>query len=176
MSGIAGTKTAQQDFRVAMDDGEQVVEVVGHPAREAADGFHFLGLAELGFQATLFGNFPLRAPDAKQESVDDYSADAVEKVAGLAVGSSLHRFAFKNQVARAKELTYENEIFWLVNVEQIAQRKATHVLPGGKSVEAGQGIVALGKVQIAVQVFQLLIFGQRDRQGLLQFAAPDAFR
>ena len=37
----------QQEVAVAEDGGEQVVEVVGDPAGELADGLHLLGLAEL---------------------------------------------------------------------------------------------------------------------------------
>ena len=37
----------QQQFGVATDDGEHVVEVVRHPASKLADGFHLLRLAQL---------------------------------------------------------------------------------------------------------------------------------
>ena len=43
----------QQQRGMAVDDGEDVVEIVGDAAGELADGFHFLGLAQLLFQAFL---------------------------------------------------------------------------------------------------------------------------
>ena len=41
---------------VAADDGEQVVEVVGHAAGQAADGLHLLRLAELLLQLAALGD------------------------------------------------------------------------------------------------------------------------
>ncbi|EKD40685.1 MAG: hypothetical protein ACD_74C00247G0002 [uncultured bacterium] len=43
-----------QQLAVAEDDGEDVVEVVGNPSGQDADGFHFLGLDKLAFQHFLF--------------------------------------------------------------------------------------------------------------------------
>lgn len=40
---------ARQQVQVAGDDLQQVIEVVGHAAGEAADGFEFLRLAQLVF-------------------------------------------------------------------------------------------------------------------------------
>ena len=42
-----------QKRRVAVNDGEDVVEIVGNPAGELADGLHFLRLAELLLQPAL---------------------------------------------------------------------------------------------------------------------------
>ena len=47
-SGVAGR--VQRQFRVAEDDAEHVVEIVRHPAGQAADGLHLLGLDELLLQ------------------------------------------------------------------------------------------------------------------------------
>src|SRR3712207_2296859 len=54
--GILG-QAALEEFNVAHDDGEQVVEVVSDAAGELTDGLHLLGLPEslLGLQA--LGNF-----------------------------------------------------------------------------------------------------------------------
>src|SRR5689334_6159358 len=44
---VLGLDLGEQDVGASEDDGEEVVEVVGDPAREAADGVHLLGLLEL---------------------------------------------------------------------------------------------------------------------------------
>ncbi len=44
-----------QHVEAADDDGEQVVEVVGHAAGKVADGLHLLRLAELGLDLLLAG-------------------------------------------------------------------------------------------------------------------------
>src|SRR5271168_2005050 len=41
---------------MALDDHEEIVEVVGDAAGETADGFHFLSLAELFFELMTLGN------------------------------------------------------------------------------------------------------------------------
>jgi len=41
---------------VAMNDREEVVEIMGDAAGELADGLHFLGLAELGLEAETLGD------------------------------------------------------------------------------------------------------------------------
>ena len=52
----SGFQLLEQDFGVAVDDHQQVVEVVGDAARQAPDGFHFLRLPELFFQLAALGN------------------------------------------------------------------------------------------------------------------------
>ncbi len=46
----------QDDFDVAIDDGQQVIEVVGNASGELAHGLHFLGLHELFFEVLLTGD------------------------------------------------------------------------------------------------------------------------
>ena len=41
---------------MALNDGEDVVEIMGDAAGELADGFHFLGLAQLGLKILPFGD------------------------------------------------------------------------------------------------------------------------
>ena len=41
---------------MALNDGQDVVEIMGHPGGQLADGFHFLGLAELVFEGDLLGD------------------------------------------------------------------------------------------------------------------------
>ena len=51
--GIVG-ESLQQELGVSGDHHEQIVEIVCNSAREAPDGFHFLGLTKLLFEgATL---------------------------------------------------------------------------------------------------------------------------
>ncbi len=47
---------AQHQFAVALDHGEQVVEVMGDTTGQPAYCFHFLGLPKLLFQVAAFGN------------------------------------------------------------------------------------------------------------------------
>src|SRR5579863_851698 len=54
---------------MAANDGEEIVEVVGHAAGEAAQGVHFLRLAELRFELPLFGGVFLEGTAHKVESV-----------------------------------------------------------------------------------------------------------
>ena len=46
----------EQDLGIAVDDGEEIVEIVGNAAGETADSFHFLRLAELVFEDAAFGD------------------------------------------------------------------------------------------------------------------------
>ncbi len=61
-----------QQRQVAEDDGEQVVEVVGHAAGQLADRLHLLRLTQLLFQGVLLGNVPEDA---------EHADDAVQAVA-----------------------------------------------------------------------------------------------
>jgi hypothetical protein len=53
---MAWRELVEQNLGVAADDHEQIVEVVSDAAGEAADGFHFLGLAELIFEHAALGD------------------------------------------------------------------------------------------------------------------------
>ena len=46
--GIPGGKASEEEAAIAIDDREQIIEVVGDTTGETADGLHFLGLDELG--------------------------------------------------------------------------------------------------------------------------------
>ena len=54
--GWPSGELVEQDLGVSADDHEEIVEVVGDAAGEAADGFHFLGLAELVFENAALGD------------------------------------------------------------------------------------------------------------------------
>src|SRR6185369_12092569 len=47
VAAVGEFERAQEKLAVAIDHGEQIVEVVGDATGEPADGFHLLGLAEL---------------------------------------------------------------------------------------------------------------------------------
>ena len=51
--GVVLEQVLTQQLGVALDDHEQVVEVVRHAACQSPDGFHLLRLAELRFELTL---------------------------------------------------------------------------------------------------------------------------
>ena len=68
-----------EDFAVAADGGEEVVEVVGDAAGEEADGLHFLGLEELLFA---FGEGGFGAV-AGVDGAEDVG-DALEEGGGVA--------------------------------------------------------------------------------------------
>ena len=44
-----GGKFFQNQFACSNDDGEEVIEIMGHTARQSPDAFHLLGLAKLSF-------------------------------------------------------------------------------------------------------------------------------
>src|SRR5258708_6904162 len=49
-----GDNGVKRQFRVAGDDGQQVVEVMGNASCQPANGVHFLGLKQLGFDSQAF--------------------------------------------------------------------------------------------------------------------------
>src|SRR6266446_441089 len=53
---VAEAEVVEEDLGVSADDGEEIVEVVGDAAGEAADGFHFLRLTELIFEDAALGD------------------------------------------------------------------------------------------------------------------------
>ena len=55
---------------MADDDGQQIVEVVSHTGGELADGLHFLGLAQLGFQTPLVGRIKPRGEEEFWSSME----------------------------------------------------------------------------------------------------------
>ena len=61
-------------LRVAGNDAQEVVEVVGDAARQGADGLHLLGLLELGLEALPLGDV---APDGRH--ADDGAGRVLER-------------------------------------------------------------------------------------------------
>jgi hypothetical protein len=49
-------KIFTQQFRIAVNNSQQIVEIMRHSTRQPADGFHFLRLKELLFQMLVLGN------------------------------------------------------------------------------------------------------------------------
>ena len=62
---ILGPHLVQHERGAPVDDGEQVVEIVGHAAGQAADPFHLVGLPELIFEL-----FVLRDIDEESDGAD----------------------------------------------------------------------------------------------------------
>ena len=67
--GDPGASPLEEDVAVAEDDREEVVEVVGHAAGQAADRLHLLGLAELLLQAAPVGDVGEHPEGAGEPSV-----------------------------------------------------------------------------------------------------------
>ena len=65
--GIARLMAHQQEFGIADDDGEQIVEVVRHAAGQLADRLHLLRLGEFGLQRLLLGDV---------DEIEDHAAAA----------------------------------------------------------------------------------------------------
>ena len=85
MQRMAEGELVEHDFGIAADDHEEIVEVVGDAAGEAADGFHFLGLAELVFEHAALG---------------DVFGDGFENVGGLVAGDGTAADADGDEGAR----------------------------------------------------------------------------
>src|SRR5258708_1614857 len=49
-------KFGLQQFNLSEDDAKKIIEIVGDAAGQPADGVHFLGLQELAFEGSPFGN------------------------------------------------------------------------------------------------------------------------
>ena len=63
---MLGAKSILMQFRAAQHRGENVVEIVGHAARQRADGLHFLRPAQFVLQPPEFRS---SAPSAQVRSV-----------------------------------------------------------------------------------------------------------
>ena len=63
---MLGAGAQQGDFEVAVDDLQQVVEVVGHAGRELADGLHLLRLQPGFLVVAALGDVHLRSEEVEQ--------------------------------------------------------------------------------------------------------------
>ncbi len=61
---LTGGEAIPQKFGIAADDRQQVVEVVGDPAREQADRFHLLRLSELRLEQLAVSDVEADVDDA----------------------------------------------------------------------------------------------------------------
>ncbi len=68
---VFGSELIEENFGIAADDHEQIVEVVSDASGETADGFHFLRLTELIFEDATLG---------------DVFGDGFENISGLVFG------------------------------------------------------------------------------------------
>ena len=63
--GRAGVFLAQRQRGIAVDAGQQIVELVGHAAGQGADALHFLGLEKLPLQLLMFGHVAVDADEMR---------------------------------------------------------------------------------------------------------------
>ena len=69
MRGTALRHFLPQQIHITKNGREHVVEVVCHAAREPTDGFHFLSLPQLRFQAMAFGDIAVVEHDGSHRRV-----------------------------------------------------------------------------------------------------------
>ena len=108
---IVGIEIVQQQLAVAQDDGQQVVEVVGHAAGQLPDRFHLLRLLILRLQGTAFGDV---GPGAER-------ADDLPRVVAL------HRVAPFDQPFHPRPRDHRVLDYRQIGVEQIAQPRSDRV-------------------------------------------------
>jgi hypothetical protein len=53
---VSRIEVGDRQVAVAQDDGEQIIEIMRHPARQAPYRLQLLRLAEIGFQALALGH------------------------------------------------------------------------------------------------------------------------
>ena len=129
-------------------------------SREAANGFHFLRLAKLGFQAPLLSHLALCPPNTNQESLFDDSGDVIQKIAMVTVLIFLQRLAIQYPISRSKEIPDEFQILWFGNMKQFTHCHASELLGRAESPKSRQSFVAFVDNHSAVQMTHLLSFGE----------------
>ena len=131
VTGVAGAQIFEEQVRVAGDRGENVVEVVSDPAREPADRFHFLRLAQLLLELHALGDIAADAEDADQPSLEELWRRRELSHAIVALRRSDAELADGTEVAAydaPEQLEREGEIF---GVHQVLERPAHPVFPAG---------------------------------------------
>ncbi len=85
---LVAREVAEEELRVALDDGQDVVEVVGDPSGEPPDRLHLLRLAELLLEELAVGDIDARADEAREGPIrEEPRRAALEDRAPLAVGA-----------------------------------------------------------------------------------------
>ena len=73
VGSIGDAQAIKEQFAVALDDGEEIVEVVSHASGKAAQCFHFLGLAKLLFELVALGLVALQSAAHAVKRASDFS-------------------------------------------------------------------------------------------------------
>ena len=89
--------------RFAVDDGEQIVEIVRHPAGQLSDRLHFLGLVQFGLDPSVFVRLA-RADDGEQvgDPLDGFQVLALEPVRRVGQRDLTDRRPFRHHRDRQK--------------------------------------------------------------------------
>ena len=90
-AGVGGLGAAREQGTATEDHGQEVVEVVRDASRQGTDRFHFLSLAELGFELQTLGEVAQRTDQRRLTTVGDGLALELG-VEGGAVGAQAHDF------------------------------------------------------------------------------------
>lgn len=97
---VFGLETGADEAAIAGDDGEKVVEVVGHAAGEAGDGFHFLGVEKLEFVMLAAGDVAAENLDGGIAMIIDAPGDGFHEDGGAI---RAHHFLFKERTIETFE-------------------------------------------------------------------------
>ncbi len=84
----------EQEFAVADDDGQEIVEVVRHAARELPHGLHLLRLREFGFERLLLGDVDQIKDRAIRIAAIGRARIEFRHAVGLARGTQFDRRGF----------------------------------------------------------------------------------
>ncbi len=92
---LVGRHALAQQLQAAEHGHQQVVEVMGHAAREAADGLHLQGLAQLGFGGLALGHIAGDLGKADQpalivDGIDDHRGPKARAILAHAQAFGLH--------------------------------------------------------------------------------------
>jgi hypothetical protein len=155
-AGVTGREAAQQQFAVAVDDGEEVVEVVGDAAGQPADRLHLLRLAELLFELVALADVHEGQHGADDAPLaEDGLRPVLDREAG-AVGPPEHlvghvnAFAALNRPAVAALLERVRDAVRVTVVGQRAEAFAEDLARVRVAQEADAGLVAKRAVALLV--------------------------
>ncbi len=137
MIGTAGV--GRETFRVPEDDGQQVVEIVGHAAGELPDGVHLLRLTQFPFERLAFGDIDRDGEQTIPAPVPR-PADLMAHVQPMdaPVGPENPELRRTINAGRHRRLARHSERFAVVGVDQLVvrlhravKRAVRHAVHGG---------------------------------------------
>jgi len=135
--GTAGV--GRETFRVPEDDGQQVVEIVGHAAGELPDGVHLLRLTQFPFERLAFGDIDRDGEQTIPAPVPR-PADLMAHVQPMdaPVGPENPELRRTINAGRHRRLARHSERFAVVGVDQLVvrlhravKRAVRHAVHGG---------------------------------------------